>query len=418
MNKETIGIHGGYNKDQQLTMAVPIYQTTAYEYKNAEHAANLFSLKEFGNIYTRLSNPTTEVFEKRFAQLEGGAMAIAASSGMSAILFSIVNLAESGDNIVVSSKLYGGTITLFTHTLKRFGIEARTFDINNSDEIEKLVDDKTKAIFFESISNPSVDVADIEKIVTIAKKHRIVTVCDNTVATPYLFEAFKHGVDVTVHSASKYTTGQGLAIGGIMVEREGLNDLLKNNDRYKHFAEPDESYHGLVYLDLPIPAFSARARLALSRDLGAVLSPFNAWLFIQGIETLGLRMEKHSKNALEIAKFLENHPKVKKVKYPFLESDENYAKAKKYLKGGSGLLSFDVGDFETAKKVMDKTKIFTIVTNIGDSKSIITHSASTTHQQLSHDELLACGVTEGLIRLSVGIEDVEDLKKDLEQALQ
>lgn len=418
MNKNTIGLHGGYEKDGQLTMAVPIYQTTAYEYKSAEHAANLFSLKEFGNIYTRLSNPTTEVFEKRFAQLEGGAMAIATASGMSAILFSVVNLAEAGDNIVVSNKLYGGSITLFTHTLKRFGIEARTFDVDNSKEIENLIDEKTKVIFFESVSNPSVDVADVEEIVAIAKKNRIVTVCDNTVATPYLFEAFNHGVDVTVHSASKYTTGQGLAIGGIMVEREGLNELLKDNERYTHFSEPDESYHGLVYLDLPIPAFSARARLSLSRDLGAVLSPFNSWLLIQGTETLGLRIEKHSENALKVAKFLESHPKVKSVKYPFLESDGNYKKAKKYLKGGSGILSFDVGDFDTAKRVMDKTEIFTIVTNIGDSKSLITHAASTTHQQLSSEELKACGISQGLIRLSIGLESVEDLIGDLEQALE
>ena len=417
MNKETIAIHYGYNKDNQQTMTVPIYQTTAYEYKNTEHAANLFSLKEIGNIYTRIGNPTTDIFEKRFAELEGGIAGISTASGMSAIFYSVINLAEVGDNIIVSTKLYGGTVTLFTHTLKRFGIEARFFNPHKPKEIENLIDDKTKAIFFETITNPSIDVADFNGIVDIANKNNIVTIVDNTVATPILCNPIKLDCDVVVHSTSKYTTGQGLAIGGIIVEGKSTKaKLLK--DRYKHFNEPDESYHGLIYNETPFPPFILRVRLALLRDIGAVPSPFNSWLFIQGLETLPLRMKKHSENGLLVAKFLETHSKIKSVKYPALESGINYKFAKKYLKGGySGLLSFEVETFEDAKKIVDNLKIFTLVTNIGDSKSIITHPASTTHQQLNKDEMKACGVSSGLIRLSIGIENGKDLIEDLRMAL-
>jgi O-acetylhomoserine (thiol)-lyase len=313
MEFQTSALHAGYEKDSQSTMAVPIYQSTAYEFRDVEHAANLFALKELGNIYTRLNNPTTDVFEKRFAQLEGGHAALATSSGMSAIFYAIANVAEAGDNIVCASQLYGGTLTQTAHTLKRFGIEARFFDVHAPSQIEALVDEKTKAIFFESLTNPSIDVADIEAIVAIANKHNIITIVDNTVATPAICNPIKHGVDVTVHSASKYTTGQGLAIGGIMVEREGILEKIKDNPRYYHFNEPDESYHGLVYVDVPLPIFTLRARLSLLRDLGAVVSPFNSWLFIQGLETLSLRMKEHSNNALAVATFLESHPKVKKV---------------------------------------------------------------------------------------------------------
>lgn len=416
--KATQALHAGYTKDANMTMAVPIYQTTAYEYESTEQAANRFALKELGNIYTRLANPTTNVLEERFAAIEGGAAAIATSSGMSAIFYAIVNLAAAGENIIASNQLYGGTVTLFSHTLKRFGIELRTFDIRNPEAIEGLIDEKTRAIFFESISNPSIDVADVAPIVSIAKKHKIVTVCDNTVATPFLFAPFEHGVDVTVYSASKYITGQGLAIGGLMVEREGLIDILKNNPRYAHFNEPDMSYHGLVYTETPFPPFSLRARLALCRDIGAIPAPMSSWLFIQGLEHLGLRMEKHSQNAFTVAKHLAGHPKVKKVNYPLLEGDKNYTNAQKYLtKGASGLLSFEVEDFETAKQIIDNTELFSLVTNIGDSKSIITHPASTTHQQLSDEELAACGVNQGLIRLSIGLEDAEDLITDIDKAI-
>lgn len=420
MEFQTEALHAGYEKDTQGTMAVPIYMTTAYEFRDVEHAANLFALKELGNIYTRLNNPTTDVFEKRFATLEGGEAAIATSSGMSAIFYAIANAAEAGDNIVCASQLYGGSLTLSSHTLKRFGIEARFFDVHKPEEIEALIDAKTKVIFFESLTNPSIDVADIAAISAIANKHDILSVVDNTVATPALCRPFAHGVDIVVHSASKYTTGQGLAIGGILVERKGLVDKLKGNDRYAHFNEPDASYHGLVYTDVPLPPFTLRARLSLLRDLGAVVSPFNSWLFIQGMETLALRMKEHSANALAIAEYLEEHPKVSRVNYPGLPSNANYDNAQLYFDEGraSGLLSFELNSADEATKVVDATKLYSLVVNIGDSKSIITHPASTTHQQLSAEELDACGVPAGLIRISAGLESVGDLIEDLRQALE
>ncbi|ADV45697.1 O-acetylhomoserine aminocarboxypropyltransferase/cysteine synthase family protein [Nitratifractor salsuginis] len=420
MRENTLAIHAGYDGNEFGTMAVPIYQTTAYEFRDAEHAANLFELKELGNIYTRLMNPTTDVFEKRFAALEGGAAAVATASGMSAIFYAIANVAEAGDNIIVAKQVYGGTTTLTGHTIRRFGIEARYFDVYEPEELEAMIDERTKLIHFESITNPSVDVADIAEIVRIADRHGVLTCTDNTVATPVICKPIEHGVDVVVHSASKYTTGQGLAIGGIVVEREGLVEKLKGNQRYYHFNEPDPSYHGLVYTDLPLPPFTLRTRLALLRDLGAAPSPFNSWLYIQGLETLPLRMRQHSDSALAIAEFLEAHPKVKKVNYPGLKSDPNYPLVQKYFKKGmaSGLLSFEVESREEAQRIADSTKLFKLVVNIGDSKSLITHPASTTHQQLSKEELEAAGVPEGLIRLSVGLEDTEDLIEDLRQALQ
>jgi len=418
MHEQTLAIHAGYEKDAQGTMAVPIYMSTAYEFRDTEHAANLFALKELGNIYTRLMNPTTDVFEKRFAALEGGVAAIGTASGMAAIFYAIANVAEAGDNIIVAKQVYGGTTTLTGHTIKRFGIETRYFDVRNPSQIEALVDDKTKIILFESITNPSIDVADFDAIVAIADKHNILTCVDNTVATPILCKPLEHGCDLSVHSASKYTTGQGLAIGGVIVERENLVEKIKGNARYAHFNEPDESYHGLVYSDLPLPLFTLRVRLALLRDLGAAPSPFNSWLYIQGLETLPLRMRQHSSSALAIAEFLEAHPKVGKVNYPGLKSDANYELGQKYFKGGhSGLLSFEVADKETAQKIADSTEIFSLVVNIGDSKSIITHPASTTHQQLSAQELVDAGVPGGLVRLSVGIEDTQDLIDDLNKAL-
>jgi len=418
MHEQTLAIHAGYEKDAQGTMAVPIYMSTAYEFRDTEHAANLFALKELGNIYTRLMNPTTDVFEKRFAALEGGVAAIGTASGMAAIFYAIANVAEAGDNIIVAKQVYGGTTTLTGHTIKRFGIETRYFDVKNPSEIEALVDDKTKIILFESITNPSIDVADFDAIVAIADKHNILTCVDNTVSTPMLCKPLELGCDLSVHSASKYTTGQGLAIGGVIVERHNLVEKIKGNTRYAHFNEPDESYHGLVYSDLPLPLFTLRVRLALLRDLGAAPSPFNSWLYIQGLETLPLRMRQHSSSALAIAEFLEVHPKVSKVNYPGLKSDANYALGQKYFKGGhSGLLSFEVADKETAQKIADSTEIFSLVVNIGDSKSIITHPASTTHQQLSDTELIEAGVPAGLVRLSVGLEDTQDLIDDLTKAL-
>ncbi len=420
MDLQTLALHAGYDKDEQGTMAVPIYQTTAYEFKNVQHAADLFALKELGNIYTRLNNPTTDVFEKRFAAMEKGEAAIATASGMSAIFFAIVNAAQAGENIICAKQLYGGSLTLSAHTLKRFGIEARFFDVHNPEEIENLIDDKTRVIFFESLTNPSIDVADIEAITAIANRYNILTIVDNTVATPAICSPFDFGVDITVHSASKYTTGQGLAIGGILVERKNLVEKLRNNPRYEHFNTPDASYHGLVYTEVGLPPFTLRARLSLLRDLGSVVSPFNSWLFIQGLETLALRMKEHSKNALALAQFLESHEKVKKVNYPGLSSNQNYKNAQKYFKDGlcSGLLSFEVSSLEEAEKIVNATKLYSLVVNIGDSKSIITHPASTTHQQLSTEELQACGVPQGLIRISCGLESAKDLIEDLKQALE
>ena len=421
MHKETIAIHAGYdNKEGYGTISVPISQTTAYAFRDSEHAANLFALKELGPIYTRLTNPTTDVLEKRFAELEGGAAAICVASGQSAIFYAIANVAEAGDNIIISDKLYGGAVTLLTHTIKRFGITAKVFKSADASNLEELIDDKTKAIFFESLSNPQIAITDIEKVVSIAQKHGVLTVCDNTVATAALFNPIKWGVDVVVHSTSKYTNGQGSAIGGIVVERDGLAEFFKaNSKRYYHFVQPDASYHGLVYVDVPLPNFCLRIRLNLLRDIGAAQSPFNSWLLIQGLETLALRMEKVSDNTLEIAKFLEAHPKVKAVAYPGLEKNSEHARAKKYFKDGkaSGLVSFEAQSFEEAKKIIDSAKLFSVVVNIGDSKSLIVHPASTTHSQMSEQELLKAGVNPATVRLSIGLEDPKDLIADLTQAL-
>ena len=421
MQNETIAIHAGYNKKEgHGSMAVPITQTTAYAFRDSEHAANLFALKELGPIYTRLTNPTTDVLEQRFAALEGGAAAICVSSGQSAIFYAVANVAEAGDNIIISDKLYGGAITLLTYTLKRFGISAKVFKSEDASNLEELIDDKTKAIFFESLSNPQIAITDVEKVVEIAKKHGVLTICDNTVASAALFNPIKWGVDVVVHSTSKYTNGQGTAIGGIVVERDGLAEFFKaNENRYSHFTTPDASYHGLIYTDVPLPNFCLRIRLSLLRDIGAAQAPFNSWLLIQTLETLSLRVDKHSDNALEVAKFLESHPKVKAVNYPGLPSNKYYEKAQKYFKGGkaSGLISFDVSSFEEARKVIDSAKLFSVVVNIGDSKSLIVHPASTTHSQMSPEELVKAGVNPVTIRLSIGLENTVDLIEDLNQAL-
>ena len=420
MKDNTIATHLGYNpKECYGAMSVPIFQTTAYEFRDSQHAANLFELKELGNIYTRLNNPTTDIFEKRFCALEQGEGAVATASGTAAIFYTFANVAEVGDNIIIAKQSYGGTLTLGAHTIKRFGIEARFFDINNLDELEALIDSKTKIIFFEVIPNPAIEIADIQKIVEIANKHKILLCADNTVATPILCKPLNLGADIVVHSTSKYCNGNGTAIGGIIVEAKSAKSKILNNSRYKHFNEPDLSYHGLIYTSLDLPPFTLRVRLSLLRDFGGAPSPFNSWLNIQGLETLSLRMQQHSNSALKIAKFLKEHPKVIKVNYPGLEDDKSYKFAKKYLKDAkaSGLLSFEVASKEFAQKIAESTKIFSLVVNIGDSKSIITHPASTTHQQLSKEELIAAGVPEGLIRLSVGLEDVEDLINDLKEAL-
>ncbi|EAH4842143.1 O-acetylhomoserine aminocarboxypropyltransferase/cysteine synthase [Campylobacter coli] len=419
-NKETLALHGAYNFDTQRSISVPIYQNTAYNFENLDQAAARFNLQELGNIYSRIGNPTSDVLGQRLANVEGGAFGIPVSSGMAACFYALVNLASSGDNVAYSNKIYGGTQTLISHTLKNFGIEAREFDIDDLDSLEKVIDQNTKAIFFESLSNPQIAIADIEKITQIAKKHKIVSICDNTVATPFLLQPFKHGVDIIVHSLSKYVSGQGSALGGVLIERKDLNDLLKNNDRYKTFNTPDPSYHGLNLNTLDLPIFSIRIIITWLRDLGASLAPQNAWLLLQGLETLAVRIEKHSQNAEKVANFLNSHPDIKGVNYPTLASNAYHNLFKKYFdkKLASGLLSFEARDYEHARRICDKTQLFLLAANLGDSKSLIIHPASTTHSQLSEEELQKAGIKKTTVRLSIGLENSDDLIADLKQAIE
>ncbi|ECS0877246.1 O-acetylhomoserine aminocarboxypropyltransferase/cysteine synthase [Campylobacter coli] len=419
-NKETLALHGAYNFDTQRSISVPIYQNTAYNFENLDQAAARFNLQELGNIYSRIGNPTSDVLGQRLANVEGGAFGIPVSSGMAACFYALINLASSGDNVAYSNKIYGGTQTLISHTLKNFGIEAREFDIDDLDSLEKVIDQNTKAIFFESLSNPQIAIADIEKISQIAKKHKIVSICDNTVATPFLLQPFKHGVDVIVHSLSKYVSGQGSALGGALIERKDLNDLLKNNDRYKAFNTPDPSYHGLNLNTLDLPIFSIRVIITWLRDLGASLAPQNAWLLLQGLETLAVRIEKHSQNAEKVANFLNSHPDIKGVNYPTLASNAYHNLFKKYFDKNfaSGLLSFEARDYEHARRICDKTQLFLLAANLGDSKSLIIHPASTTHSQLSEEELQKAGIKKTTVRLSIGLENSDDLIADLKQAIE
>ncbi|HED6643923.1 TPA: aminotransferase class I/II-fold pyridoxal phosphate-dependent enzyme [Campylobacter coli] len=419
-NKETLALHGAYNFDTQRSISVPIYQNTAYNFENLDQAAARFNLQELGNIYSRIGNPTSDVLGQRLANVEGGAFGIPVSSGMAACFYALVNLASSGDNVAYSNKIYGGTQTLISHTLKNFGIEAREFDIDDLDSLEKVIDQNTKAIFFESLSNPQIAIADIEKITQIAKKHKIATICDNTVATPFLLQPFKHGVDVIVHSLSKYVSGQGSALGGALIERKDLNDLLKNNDRYKAFNTPDPSYHGLNLNTLDLPIFSIRIIITWLRDLGASLAPQNAWLLLQGLETLAVRIEKHSQNAEKVANFLNSHPDIKGVNYPTLASNAYHNLFKKYFDKNfaSGLLSFEARDYEHARRICDKTQLFLLAANLGDSKSLIIHPVSTTHSQLSEEELQKAGIKKTTVRLSIGLENSDDLIADLKQAIE
>ncbi|EIJ1050860.1 O-acetylhomoserine aminocarboxypropyltransferase/cysteine synthase [Campylobacter jejuni] len=419
-NKETLALHGAYNFDTQRSISVPIYQNTAYNFENLDQAAARFNLQELGNIYSRIGNPTSDVLGQRLANVEGGAFGIPVSSGMAACFYALVNLASSGDNVAYSNKIYGGTQTLISHTLKNFGIEAREFDIDDLDSLEKVIDQNTKAIFFESLSNPQIAIADIEKITQIAKKHKIATICDNTVATPFLLQPFKHGVDIIVHSLSKYVSGQGSALGGVLIERKDLNDLLKNNDRYKTFNTPDPSYHGLNLNTLDLPIFSIRVIITWLRDLGASLAPQNAWLLLQGLETLAVRIEKHSQNAEKVANFLNSHPDIKGVNYPTLASNTYHNLFKKYFDKNfaSGLLSFEAKDYEHARRICDKTQLFLLAANLGDSKSLIIHPASTTHSQLSEEELQKAGIKKTTVRLSIGLENSDDLIADLKQAIE
>jgi len=416
---DTIAIHGGHSGDPSTkARAVPIYQTTSYLFDSTEHAAKLFALEEFGNIYTRINNPTTDVLEQRVAALEGGAAALAVASGQAAVVYAILNLAKVGDHIVSSTSLYGGTYNVFAHTLKRFGIETSLVDFNDPFAVEAAIKPNTKAIFAETIGNPKIDVLDIETYADLAHRHGLPLIVDNTLATPYLLRPIDFGADIVVHSATKFIGGHGTAIGGVIVDG-GTFDWAASG-RFPEFTEPDPSYHGLQYWQaFGNIAYILKARVQLLRDIGAAISPFNAWLLLQGLETLGIRVERHSRNALAVAEFLAAHPRVESVSYPGLKGDTAYERARQYLpKGASAILTFRVkGNATDAKRVIDRLKLFSLLANVGDAKSLVIHPASTTHQQLSPSEQRASGVEESTIRLSVGIEDSRDIIADLEQAL-
>ena len=420
MKPETIAIHGGYQPDPTTkAVAVPVYQTTSYAFDNTQHGADLFDLKVQGNIYTRIMNPTTAVLEERLAQLEGGIGALAVASGMSAITYAIQTLVEAGDNIVSVSTLYGGTYNLFAHTLPRQGIEVRFFDYRDPASLEKLIDNRTKLVFAETIGNPLGNVIDLAAISEAAHKHGVPVLVDNTVATPILVKPFEHGADIVVHSLTKYIGGHGNSIGGAIVD-SGKFPWAEHAARFPSLNTPDPSYHGVNYVEALGPAaFIARARVVPLRNTGSAISPFNSFLILQGLETLALRMERHSSNALAIAHYLQQHPKVKWVKYAGLEDHPDYPLVKKYLNGqASGILSFGVQDGrEGGTRFIDALQLFTRLVNIGDAKSLACHPATTTHRQLNAEELARAGVSEDMVRLSVGIEHIDDLIADLEQAL-
>ncbi len=416
---ETIQIHGGHTPDKETnSRAVPIYQTTSYTFNSPEQAASLFGLAEQGNIYTRITNPTTAVLEERLTQLEGGVGAVATASGMAAITYAILNLASSGDHIVSASTIYGGTYTLFAHTLKDFGIDVSFVDGDDPENFAKAVNERTKAIFIESIGNPNINVIDVEKVADIAHDNGIPLIVDNTFATAYLHRPFDFGADIVVYSTTKFIGGHGVAIGGAVID-SGKFDW--SNGKFPKLVEPDASYHGLSYVkDVGAAAYITRVRTALLRDTGAALSPFNAFLLLLGLETLSLRVERHVENAKKVAAFLEGHEKVTWVNYPGLEGNQYHSLGEKYFpKGVGSIFTFGVeGGYEAGKKVIESVQLFSHLANVGDSKSLIIHPASTTHQQLSEEEQSSAGVRPESIRLSIGIEHVDDIIKDLTQALE
>ena len=421
MKIETIAVHAGYKPDP-VTKAVvpPIYQTVAYAFDSAQHAADLFDLKVAGNIYTRIMNPTQSVLEERVAALEGGIAALALASGQAAITYAIQTIAEAGDNIVSSSALYGGTYNLFAHTFPQFGIETRFADYKNPASFEPLIDAKTKAVYVESLGNPQGNITDIAAIAAVAHKHGLPLIVDNTVPSPYLWRPIEHGADIVVQSLTKYLGGHGNSIGGAIID-SGKFPWAEHKARFKRLNEPDVSYHGVVYTEALGPAaFIGRARVVPLRNTGAAISPFNAFLILQGIETLALRMDRISDNALAVAQHLKKHPKVKWVNYAGLPDHPDHALVKKYLRDGkaSGLLTFGVdGGREGGARFLDALQLFTRLVNIGDVRSLATHPASTTHRQLNPEELTKSGVTEDTVRLCVGIEHIDDLRADLDQAL-
>ena len=417
---ETIALHGGQTADPTTkARAVPIYQTTSYEFDDTQHAADLFALKVPGNIYSRIMNPTWDVFEQRVTALEGGLAACSTASGQAAVTYSVLNIARAGDNIVSVSTLYGGTYNLFAHTLPQFGIEVRFIDPERPQDLAGLVDEKTKLVFGETVGNPKLNVLDLRAWADAAHAHGLPLIVDNTVATPILCRVFDHGVDIAVHSATKYIGGHGTSIGGIVVD-SGRFDWTAHADRFPGLTKPDPSYHGVVWSDALGPAaYIGRVRTVLLRNTGAALSPFNAFLFLQGLETLPLRMERHSENAMKVAKHLEGRSGVSWVRYPGLESTDGHEVAKRYLKGGfGGLVTFGIeGGREAGSRFIDSLELFSHLANIGDAKSLAIHNASTTHSQLNEEELAKAGVTQDTVRLSVGIEHIDDLIADIEQAL-
>ena len=413
----TNALHAGYDPSQNAgTRAVPIYQSTAYVFNDSDHAANLFSLAETGNIYTRINNPTNDILEQRLAVLEGGIASVVTASGTSAIATTLLTLLKSGDHIVASSSLYGGTYNLLSVTLPRHGITTTFVDPSDAENFKVAAQENTRAFFIESLGNPKLDVLDIKAISNKAKAYKVPLIVDNTVATPYLLNPIEYGANIVIHSLTKYINGNGTALGGVIIDA-GKFDWT--NGKFPEFTDPSPGYHGLVYSDvLEAASFIAKVRIEGLRDYGSSLSPFNAFQIIQGLETLELRIKKHSENALALAKWLQKQDIVSWVNYPGLETSPYKKLSEKYLpKGQSGLVTFGVkGGYEVAKNVVDQTKLFSLLANIGDTKSLIIHPASTTHQQLSTDSQILTGVSKDLIRLSVGLEDIDDLKADLEQA--
>jgi len=412
-------IHAGHSPDPATrSRAVPIYQTSSYTFESTQHAADLFGLRQFGNIYTRIMNPTNEVLENRIAALEGGVGALAVASGQAAETLTVLTLAQAGDEIVASSELYGGTVSLFSHTLKKLGITVHFVSPHDMDAWDAAVTDRTKAFFVETIGNPKLDIIDIAAIAAIGKRHGIPLVVDNTVSTPYLARPFEHGAAVVIHSATKFIGGHGTSIGGLIVD-SGTFDWA-GSGRFPSFVEPDPAYHGLKFVEtFGNLAFILRARVIGLRDMGAAMSPFNAWMFLQGLETLHLRMQRHSENGLAVARFLEGHDRVSWVRYPGLESSPTYSLVDKYLPKGQGaLVGFGIkGGKASAVDFIERLQLFSHLANIGDAKSLVIHPATTTHEQLSDAEQQAAGVTADFVRLSVGIEDIQDILDDLDNAL-
>ncbi|AJQ29561.1 homocysteine synthase [Pelosinus fermentans] len=415
---DSVAVHGGQEPDPTTgSRAVPIYQTTSYNFRDSEHGANLFGLKESGNIYTRIMNPTTDVLEKRIAALEGGVAALAFASGHAAINAAILNIVQAGDEIVSSSTLYGGTYNMFAYTLPRIGIKVTFVDPSDPENFRKAITDKTRVVFAETIGNPKIDVFDVEKVAEIAHENGIPLLIDSTFATPYLSRPIEFGADIVIHSATKFIGGHGTSMGGLVIDSGKFNWA---NGKFPSLSEPDPSYHGLSYTEaLGSLAYITRLRIQILRDFGAAVSPFNSFLFLQGLETLPLRMQRHTDNALAVAQYLEKHEQVEWVSYPSLPSHRDHALAKKYLpKGAGAILTFGIkGGLEAGKKFIDALKLFSILANVGDAKSLVIHPASTTHSQLTPEQRATAGVADELIRLSVGIEDSADIIADIEQAL-